>query len=532
MVAIYERGPDSVKEACPTLVTCGSAPGQRRTNRAMAVPVPQTKARARTFCNLRTISRWGMVRSHSSATHMTMLSRRRFLAASAASAASASAPAIAAQTAGDFDVAIIGAGAAGIAAARRIAGTKAKFALIEASDRLGGRCFTETTTFGVPFDRGAHWIHMPDLNPIKPLAGKSGLDIYAAPPAQRVRIGRRYARPGEMEDYLTATVRVSRAIGEAARGKQDVSCAQALPKDLGDWQPTIEFVLGPFGCAKDLAEVSALDFARSAERDNDMFCREGLGSLIVKLADGLPVQLSRPASLIDWSERNRIEISTPKGRLYARTVIVTVSTGLLLSDKLKFDPELPKRYLDAIEKLRLGSYDHVALELPGNPLGLQRDEVVFEKAQSVRTAALLANISGTTLCTVEVAGKFGAELAASGETEMVSFALDWLTGLYGVDIRKAVKRTSATRWNQEPWTLGAFSAASPGGQWARAALAEPVRERIFFAGEATHETLWGTVGGAWASGERAADAVLKKLGLTGGSPEPKRPAASQSSRRR
>jgi monoamine oxidase len=459
---------------------------------------------------------------------MTVLSRRRFLAASAASAASAGTSAVAAT--GDFDVAIIGAGAAGIAAARRLSGTRAKIALIEASGRLGGRCVTDTSTFGVPFDRGAHWIHVPDLNPVTPLAMKSGFDVYPAPSAQRVRIGRRYARTGEMEDYLTSTVRANRAIAEAGRGKQDVSCAQALPKDLGDWQPTIEFVLGPFGCAKDLAEVSALDFSRSVERNNDMFCREGLGALIARLADGLPVQLSRPASLIDWSERNRIEIRTAKGLLVARTVIVTVSTGVLASDKLKFEPELPRRYLDAVEKLRLGSYDHIVLELPGNPLVLQRDELVFEKAGSARTAAILANISGTTLCTIEVAGKFGADLAASGEPAMVSFALDWLTSLYGADMRKAVKRTSATRWNYEPWTLGAFSAAAPGGQWARTALAEPVRDRIFFAGEATHETMWGTVGGAWASGERAADAVLKKLGIAGTPPEPSRPAASRRQR--
>src|SRR5579883_3253048 len=424
-------------------------------------------------------------------TPMTLLSRRRFLAVSAASAAAAGTPAIAAREPGDLDVVIIGAGAAGIAAARRLASAQAKFAVIEASDRLGGRCFTETSTFGVPFDRGAHWIHEPDLNPVVPLAMKSGFDIYPAPPPGRVRLGRRYARTGEMEDYLTATVRANRAIAAASRGRQDVSCAQALPKDLGGWQPTIEFVLGPFGCGKDLAEVSALDFSRSAERNNDMFCRDGLGALVAKLAEGLPVQLSRPASHIDWSERNRIEIRTAKGYLYSRTVIVTASTGVL-----------------------------------------QSDELIFEKADSARTAAILANISGTALCTVEVGGKFGAELAAAGEPAMVSFALDWLTGLYGADVRKAVKRTSATRWNREPWTLGAFSAAAPGGQWARAALAEPVRDRIFFAGEATHETLWGTVGGAWASGERAADAVMRRLGLVAAPPEPKAPAASRSSRRR
>src|SRR5260370_41861417 len=334
---------------------------------------------------------------------MALAGRRAVVDGSAAWGASAGTSGIAAT--GDFDVVIIGAGAAGIAAARRLAGTRARIALIEASGRLGGRCVTDSSTFVVPFDRGAHWIHVPDLNPVTPLAMKSGFDVYPAPAAQRVRIGRRYARTGEMEDYLTATVRAGRSIAEAARGKQDVSCAQALPKHLGDWQPTIEFALGPFGRAKDLAEVSALAFSRAVERNNDMFCREGLGALISKLAAGPPAQLSRPASFIDWSERNRIEIRTAKGLLLARTVIVTVSTAVLTSDKLKFEPELPRRYLDAAEKLRLGSYDHIALELPGNPLVLQRDELVFEKAGSARTAASLANISGTTLCRIERAGK-------------------------------------------------------------------------------------------------------------------------------
>ncbi len=459
---------------------------------------------------------------------MTEFSRRRFLAASAATAASAGAPAFAAPAAGEVDVAIIGAGAAGIAAARRISGARARLAVLEASSRIGGRCFTDIGTFGVPYDRGAHWIHMPDLNPVTPLAMKSGFDIYPAPPGQRVRIGRRNAREGEMEDYLAAMVRASRAIIEAGRGKPDVSAAEAIPKDLADWRRTAEFVLGPFDCGKDLVDVSAADFARSPERDVDTFCRQGFGALIAKLAEGLPVQLANPVKRIDWSERARIDVEAVKGRISARTVIVTVSTGVLLADKLKFTPDLPKRYLDAIEKLQLGSYDHVALELPGNPLGLQRDEVVFEKSDSARTAAILANISGTGLCTVDVAGKFGRDLSRDGEPAMVAFALDWLAGLYGSDIRKAVKRTHATQWNAEPWVRGAISVAAPGGQWARAALAEPLRDRIFFAGEATHETLWGTVGGAWASGERAADAALRRLGLLAEPAPPKRPPRQRS----
>jgi monoamine oxidase len=473
-------------------------------------------------------------RENFSRSSMPELSRRRFVAASAASAAACiAAPAVSAPGGGpDLEVAIIGAGAAGIAAARRIAGTKARFAILEGADRIGGRCFTETTTFGVPYDRGARWIHTPDLNPVTPLALRSGLEVYPAPPGQKIRIGRRNARELELEDYLSAVVRSNRAIAEAARGKADMSCATALPKDLADWQKTVEFVLGPFGCGKDLADISSQDFAKSAERNVDTFCKQGFGALIAKLAEGLPVQLSNPVRFIDWSNRFGVELRTARGNMTARAVIVTASTGVLLDNRIKFEPELPRRYLDALERLSLGSYDHIALELPGNPLGLQRDDVVFEKSSTTRTAAVLANISGTTLTTVDVGGKFGRELAGQGEAAMVAFALEWLTGLYGTDIKKGVKRSHATQWNKEPWALGAFSCAAPGGQIGRLALADPLRDRLWFAGEAVHETLWGTVGGAWASGDRAALQALRKIGAVPEPPPEPRAAEPQQRRRR
>src|SRR5262249_34703961 len=137
---------------------------------------------------------------------------------------------------------------------------------------------------------------------------------------------------------------------------------------------------------------------------------------------------------------------TEKGRLSARAVIVTAPTDVLAAGKIKFNPALPKRQLDALNQLKLGSYDHVALELPDNPLGLERDDLVFEKADGGKTAALLANVSGTPLTMVEVGGLFGRELARAGEQAMVDFAIGWLTRLFGEDVKKAVKRTHATRW--------------------------------------------------------------------------------------
>jgi monoamine oxidase len=439
---------------------------------------------------------------------MSAVNRRNFIAGSAAMASTQALGAVSAS--GETDVAIVGAGAAGIAAARKVAAAGRRFVLIEAGDHVGGRCITESRTFGVPYDRGAHWVHMPDINPVAKLSSRTGLEVYAAPPGQKLRMAKRNAREGEMEDYLAATVKANRAIQDAARGKADVSCAQVLPKDLGDWRAAVEFVLGPFGCGKNLEDVSAMDFARSLERDADAFCRQGFGAMLAKFAD-MPVQINTPVQRMT-STRNSVEIETARGRIVARAAIVTVSNGVLAADKIKFTPDLPKRHADAIAKLSLGSYDHVALELKGNPLQLQNDDLVFEQAKGPRTAALLANVSGTPLCMVELAGKFGRELSQAGEAAMVDFATGWLAELYGTDIKKAVGKTHATRWATEPWALGAFSAAAPGGQPGRRTLMEPVRERLFFAGEAVHETLWGTVGGAWESGERAADAALKLWG--------------------
>jgi len=121
-------------------------------------------------------------------------------------------------------------------------------------------------------------------------------------------------------------------------------------------------------------------------------------------------------------------------------------------------------------------------------------------------------VSGTSLCLIDVAGSFGRDLSAQDEATMVNFAGEWLAKLYGADVKRAVKRAIATRWNADPSTLGAMSAAGPGGQAARRVLLEPLRDSVWFAGEAAHETLWGTVGGAWESGEHAAEAVLRRLG--------------------
>ncbi len=458
------------------------------------------------------------------------ITRRDFLAASAASAITPllNGKARAAPLPREADIVVIGAGAAGIAAARRVIALNRKVIVLEATGQIGGRCLTDTTTFDAPFDRGARWIHNPDSNPMIRLARGAGLDVVPAPPGQKIRIGRRNARAGEVEELLATLVRANRAIDDSSRGRVDVSCASALPKDLGDWAGTVEFLLGANATGKDLKELSAIDKMRAQDRSAALACRQGLGTLIAKLGDGVPISLATPATRVTWSGRD-VTVETQAGKIAARAAIITVSSYVLTSGALKFAPDLPKRHLDAASKVTLGSYDHIVLQLPGNTLGLARDDVVIEQSKDLRTAFMIANMGGSSLCSIDVAGSFGRDLSAQGEPAMVAFAMEWLTKLFGSDVAKAVKKSSATRWDAAPFALGAMSAASPGGQPSRKILMEPVGS-LFLAGEAAHETLWGTVDGAWESGERAADAALRKIGAVKDA-EPEQPVRSKKRKR-
>ncbi len=461
---------------------------------------------------------------------MTM-TRRSFLSASAALAAI---PVLHRSASGatpqrDADIVVIGAGAAGIAAARRILAANRKVIVVEAASRIGGRCLTDSSTFEVPFDRGARWMHNPDTNPIIKLARAAGLEMVTAPSGQKIRIGRRNARAGETEDFLATLVKANRAIDDASR-KADISCAAALPKELGDWASTIDFALGASFAGKDLKDFSAVDKVRAADRNTAFACRQGLGTLIAKLGAEVPVSLSTPANRISWSNRD-VTVETPSGKIAARAAIVTVSSNVLTAGSIKFAPDIPKRALDAASKLSLGSYDHIVLQMPGNPLGLSRDDVIIEQSTSNRTALLLANIGGSSLCSIDVGGSFGRDLSAQGEAAMLAFAKEWLTKLFGSDVAAAIKKSSATRWNASPYVLGAMSAAAPGGQASRKILTEPIGA-MFLAGEATHETLWGTVDGAWESGERAADAALRRIGAIRDEPVSSVPAPHAAKRRR
>lgn len=420
----------------------------------------------------------------------------------------------------DFDVIIVGAGAAGISAARQISRSgKKTCAILEASDRLGGRCLTDIRTFGRPYDLGAHALHETELFPVTELCSKAALDVYAPAPNRRLRIKAaspkpevryRVAREAEQEELYANLVRCNREIYNASLLNTDISCAKALPRDIGDWRSTAEFMLGPFLFGDDLGNMSAKEYVSSARPDSSVRIRQGVGTLMRRLALGSRIQFYSPVTRIEWGSQG-VEVETRGQRLTARAVIVTASTAVLASGKITFKPALPARYAEAFNKLKLVSFDRVAVELENdNKLGLPVDEIFLEKAADHHTAAGHANFMGSNLCLVQLGGKMSADLAGEGEAAASAFAIDWLAAHFGSGVRKAVKRTNVSSWNKQPWTLGAFSSAPPDGRLAREVLSKPLADRVWFAGEAVHESLWGTVAGAWETGARAAKDAINR----------------------
>lgn len=437
------------------------------------------------------------------------MTRRALIAAASASVA---VPAMA-QTQrlpAELDVVVVGAGAAGVAAARRLVADRRSVVVLEAKAQAGGRCVTDAVTFDVPIDLGAHWIHAADVNPIVAPLTQAGLTLYPVPDHERVLTRGRPLREAEREGFAAAMRLSLRAILAAGREGREVALAEVMPPELGDWRPTVEFLRGAWDCGKDMPEISCVDFANAIESD-ELFCREGFGTGLAKLSEGLPIRLSTPVTRVDWSGRG-VAVETTAGTVRARAAIVTVSTGVLASGAIRFAPGLPRRTADAIAGLGMGAYEHIIVEMSGNPMGLRADENVVVKAGDRRTAKGLARMGGSEWWYFDVGGAHARDLARAGSSAMRDFVVDWVQNEYGVQARRAIGRVEATNWLGDPNVRGGWSVAGPGMTRLRPMLAEPIGERLILAGEATHVSQWGTVGGAWASGERAADTAIRWLG--------------------
>ena len=437
---------------------------------------------------------------------MTRLSRRRFLATAAAAAALPAA----AQVPSSPDIAVIGAGAAGLAATRTLMDLGFSVATVEARDRIGGRAHTESETFGVPYDHGCHWLHNAHMNPFVPFAKANGFDVYpSGSGGYGLYDGPRRLGNAAWLEIEAAYHAATNAILDAGREGHDVDAASVVTDD-GPWAPLVACYIGGWSMGKDLKDISCVDYWNSETGSNDWYCREGFGTLIAHYGRDLPVALETPVSSIDWSGEG-VKVATSSGTIEARAVIVTVSTGMLASGDLRFTPTLDPQKEESFHRISMGTYNHIALKFSRDIFGLGEDGYFEYRPETADAVGFLTNISGSNLAFGYVGGDFGRELIAEGNDAAIAFGLEKVKASLGNDIEKAFVKGNYTAWDNDPWTHGSYASADPGYAWMRSVLKEPVADRIFFAGEACHPLLWATAAGALLSGQDVATEVARRI---------------------
>jgi monoamine oxidase len=442
---------------------------------------------------------------------MAVITRRRAVAglAAAFAAPSASAQPTRRATPAEPDVVIVGAGSAGIAAAHELQRLGRSVLLLEAMGRIGGRAFTESRLLGAPFDHGCAWLHAADRNPYTSLAERYGFTLaphdYAL---DRIHVGPRRASDAEVAAMHDAEAAMSDAIEDAAR-QSDAPASQVVDMH-GPWAQTAATYLGAMDFAVDLDELSTVDYATGDDLEPNMLCRQGFGSIVARYGAGLPVRLSTPVSKIDYSGPG-IVLTTPAGAVRARAVIVTASTGVLQSEAIRWTPALPDWKVQAFHDLPMGLLMKIPLVVPVERFGLAPFTDLFLERPGVRDIYFLSFPFGLPLMIGFLGGDFAWEMAAAGQPAAIDYAKAALKDLFGAGAAANVTGGLMTGWAANPWTRGAYSAALPGRYAARAALARPLAEKVFFAGEALGGPLVQTCAGAFNAGQAAARAAHAAL---------------------
>jgi monoamine oxidase len=278
---------------------------------------------------------------------------------------------------------------------------------------------------------------------------------------------------------------------------------------------TVETWEGPIICVADADEFSARDWLRNVLSGSNLVPEGGIGAFVARrLGEGLDIRLSTPVTRIAW-DGDGVAVETARGTITARSAIVTISTGVLGAGAIVFDPPLPDATQAAIDALPMGLAMKVALRATGSdrldlPLHCSVDRQVQRSGDP--TMGFQCWPYKRDYIQGWVGGPVAWELARAGEAAAVDFALGQLRSLFGgrVDRLFGGGTHLVSRWDADPFVLGAYSFVRPGDADARMALAQPLADgHLLFAGEACHNGMAGTLAGAWISGQDAARIVAR-----------------------
>jgi monoamine oxidase len=413
----------------------------------------------------------------------------------------------------ESDVIIIGAGVAGLSAAKELSRLGLTYTVVEGSHRIGGRAYSEEIAPGVWFDLGCAWLVGGATNPFVSIADELGITLDKDNSDMFKGENHGFQQNGQPlnEDQRAACLSFHgdsyEAISAAAKQGQDVAVSDVVDIDNKFAAPFLCSVASAWG--KDIDLVSTADFA-SATGELGFQALHGYGNLIAAWGEDVVVSLNTRVERIDWSGHG-VTVEMPKGSIAGRTVLNTVSTGILASGEILFTPRLPDWKTEAINGLPMGTENKIGVYFDTDVFGADgRGHYSIWNDDGI-AAKVDASVMGLNTAAVFVGGRHGIWLEKQGQQACHDFAVDRIADIFGHDIRKHVNRSIVTAWSTEPWTRGSWACALPGQAHQRANLQRPVDERLFFAGEATVYGGQGTCHGAYQSGIRAAKEIARLL---------------------